>query len=64
MATQMNDAVAHKSDLDALEERIITRVKAEIAAEISRAKFEMLTWGIGILLLNDGLILAGIKLFI
>jgi len=60
MATQMNDPVAHKSDLDALEER----VKAHIAAEISRAKFEMLTWGIGILLVNDALILAGIKLFI
>lgn len=60
MATQMNDPVAHKSDLDALEERL----KAHIGAEISRAKFEMLTCGVGILLVNDALILTAIKLFV
>lgn len=60
MATQMNDPVAHKSDLDAMEERL----QAHIAAEISRAKFEMLMWGVGILLVNDALILAAIKLFV
>ena len=40
MATHMNDFAAHKSGLDALE----ARLKAHMAAETSRAKFEMLTW--------------------
>jgi hypothetical protein len=40
VATHMNDFAAHKSGLDALE----ARLKAHMAAETSRAKFEMLTW--------------------
>ena len=58
MATHMNDFAAHKSGLDALE----ARLKAHMAAETSRAKFEMLTWGLGVLLVNDGVLLTAIRL--
>lgn len=66
MATQMNEPVFQSDlasvrlEMQAMEERLIAR----IAAEISRAKFEMLTWGIAILFVNDGILLAAMKLFI